>query len=182
MPFRFTKLVFIFSTALAVLACAAYAMLWFFFITERAQTRAHAAAFVTAERTRAADTSLAALLSETAGKRSRIDTLFVGKDDTVPFLKELEQVGTVAGVKTTVIKVEAGNPGREGGENVSAGVETLAVTIEAEGDFASVYRFIALLEHMPRPLSFSRIYFTHNDEKQKFAWGSTVELMVWKIK
>lgn len=181
MPFRTTKTLLIFSVVLAGGSFMAYAGLWFFFITVRAHANENVLMLSADKRSRAADASLATLLSETAEKRAHLDALFVGNDATVSFLKELERVGNAAGVVPTVVKV-GGAEGHEADSGTPAGVEKLTVVVEAEGDFAGVYRFLALLERLPRPLFMTNISVTHRDEKGKPAWSGTVETTVWKLK
>lgn len=177
MPFRSTKFLLTLSIALAAGALIAYALLWFFFVGEQERAAVLAGKLTDAEQARIGDASLKTLLSETAQKRARADALFVGRDGAVAFLKELEQVGVSAGVKTTVVKVAK----KEGEETtlVGAGLETLTVAIEAEGGFAGVHRFLALVERLPRPITLSRVSFAQGE---KGGWNGVFELEVLKIK
>lgn len=177
MPFRSTKFLLTLSIALAAGALVAYALLWFLFVGEQRRTAVLVGKLNEVEQTRAGDASLKNLLSETAPKRAHADALFVGKDGAVAFLKELEQVGVSAGVKTTVVKV-AKKEG-EKTELARTGLETLTVAIEAEGSFTGLHRFLALAEHLPRPISLSRVSFAQGE---KGAWNGVFELEVLKIK
>lgn len=179
MPFRSTKFIFALSLTLAGTAIAAYIVLWFLFVGEQRRAAVIVESLNEAERARASDASLQVLLSETALLRARADALFIGKEGTVVFLKELEQTGVSAGVKTTVVKVEKKEvEGREG-SLASAGLETLIVAIEAGGSFAGVHRFLALAERLPRPITLSRVSFSRSE---KGVWIGVFELEALKIK
>lgn len=177
MPFRSTKFLLTLAAALAAAALIAYTLLWFLFVGEQGRAVALAGKLNEVEQARAGDASLATLLSETAPKRALADALFVGANGAVGFLKELEQVGASTGVKTTVVKVAK----KEGEETAlaGAGLETLTVAIEAEGGFAGVHRFLALVERLPRPIILSRVSFAQGE---KGAWNGVFELEVLKIK
>src|SRR3989344_2139452 len=103
MPFRSTKFLFWTSVCFALVALALYAALWFAFTREQTRAFAASGALADAEQAQISDTALSVLLSETEEKRARADALFVGKGDTVAFLKDLEMVGADAGVKTKVV-------------------------------------------------------------------------------
>lgn len=179
MPFRSTKFLLVLCVALTIAAAVAYALLWFLFVGERK----HAATIVDglreAEQVRISDASLQTLLSETAPKRARADALFVGKDGVVAFLKELEQIGISAGVKTTVVKVAKKESGEGETGLARAGLQTLTVAVEAEGSFAGVHRFLVLVERVPRPIVLSRVSFSRSE---KSAWSGIFELEALKIK
>lgn len=179
MPFRSTKFLLTLSIALAAGALIAYAFLWFLFVGEQGRVAVLAGKLTDAEQARVGDASLKTLLSETAPKRARADALFVGKDGVAAFLKELEQVGVSAGVKTTVVKVAKKEGEEENAKHANAGIETLTVAVEAEGSFAGAHRFLALIERVPRPISLSRVSFSRSE---KGAWNGVFEFEVLKIK
>lgn len=179
MPFRSTKFLFLLCIMITGAATVAYILLWFLFVKEQWHAATIADGLREAEQARISDASLQTLLSETAPKRAHADALFVGKDGVVAFLKEIEQIGISVGVKTTVVKVTK-KEGVEGEAALSsAGVETLMVAIEAEGSFAGVHRFLALLERAPRPIT---LLHTSLSQGEKGAWSGVFELEVLKIK
>ena len=178
-PFRTTKVLLLISALLALAIAVAYGVLWFAFIKERARISGTLASLSDAERESASYRSIAQLLSETAEKRARIDSFFVNKDGAVSFIKEIEQVGASAGIKTDVIKIAVERSAEEDADSAKAGIEKFAAAIEASGSFEGVYRFLALLEKIPRPLLISHVSFSQNENG---VWGGVFEISVSKLK
>ncbi|KKU58164.1 MAG: hypothetical protein UX81_C0025G0005 [Parcubacteria group bacterium GW2011_GWA2_47_12] len=179
MPFRSTKFLLWVGAGLALAAVVLYAVLWFVFTREQSRVLAAASALADAEQARISDTALRALLYETAEKRTLADALFVGNVDTVAFLKELEMVGVDAGVSTKVVNVAKAESIEDADARAEAGLETLAIAVEASGSFSGTHRFLALLERLPRPISIRRASFARGDNG---VWNGVFELYVLKIK
>lgn len=173
MPFRSTKLIAIIAVGAALVSVLLYGALWFVFARERvaqdSETRLRAIALH--ERTQNA--ALTALLAETAEKRARADAFFVEGGGAVSFLGEIERVGKHAGVRTTIVNVARGERTDGANTRAAAGVGELVVTVEARGSFSDVYRFLALTEELPRPVTLARASFSQGEGG---AWSGLFEL------
>ncbi|OHA18976.1 MAG: hypothetical protein A3C08_00735 [Candidatus Taylorbacteria bacterium RIFCSPHIGHO2_02_FULL_47_18] len=178
-PFRSTKFLLWVSAGLALAAVTLYAALWFVFTLEQSRVSAAAGALADAAQARISDTALRALLSETEEKRAQANELFVGRGDTVAFLKDLEVVGADAGVKTKVVSVAKAESVEDADTLAEAGLETLAIAVEASGSFSGTHRFLVLLERMPRTISIRRASFAMDDNG---IWNGVFEIQVLKIK
>jgi uncharacterized membrane-anchored protein YhcB (DUF1043 family) len=90
--------------------------------------------------------SLDASLKNINTEKIQLESHFAQGSDIVPFLNNIEQLGTQARVAAQVSSVDTlkGNTG-------------LLLSIKASGNFESVYRFIRLLENSPYELEFMSV-------------------------
>lgn len=164
MPFRSSKILALFACIAVLLAAFLYGALWAIFIRERAAltTEASARSGLVARRTE--NSGLETLLAETAAKRAAVDALFVEAGGAPAFLEALERAGMEAGVRTTVVNVvQSGGDTGDVERRARAGIGEISVTLEGEGDFAAVLRFLALLEAFPRPATLARASFSQSE-------------------
>ena len=84
-------------------------------------------------------------LSDTDARRSTLSSYFVDPNNIVPFLETIEGYGKTAGVTTKFSGVQLGDkPTR------------LDVTVDANGSFTDVYRFVSMLEAAPYEITVSQ--------------------------
>ncbi len=76
-------------------------------------------------------------------ERAELETHFARSSDVVPFLDTIEDVARKAGVKAEVMSVD-----------ISTNKAALNVSVKASGLFASLYKFLTLLENSPYELEF----------------------------
>lgn len=87
--------------------------------------------------------SLDAMLENIKKETAALDEHFAQKSNVVPFLDSLEELGTEAGASSEVLSVETTPNGSD-----------LLISLEAEGSFRAVYKFLQLLENSPYELEF----------------------------
>lgn len=94
--------------------------------------------------------SLKDQVNETETDRDTIDTYFLGGEKTVSFLTYLESLLASAGVTGEISSVSKNDTTDQGGGPL------LYVSLEAEGDFASMYSYINFVENIPYEYSIER--------------------------
>ena len=77
-------------------------------------------------------------LSDTDARRAKLDSYFVDPNNVVPFLETIEGYGKTAGVSTTFSEVQLADKPTH-----------LTVTVDANGSFTNIYRFVSMLEAAP---------------------------------
>jgi hypothetical protein len=85
--------------------------------------------------------SLERSIKEIAPEREAIEAHFAQSSNIVPFLDTIEKLARDAGVKSEVRSVD-----------IAEGTSELMVSLGTTGSFASMYRFIRLLENSPYEL------------------------------
>jgi len=77
------------------------------------------------------------------GDRLQLETHFAQSSDIVPFLDTIEGLAPKAGAKAEVTSVD-----------IAKDSNALVVSLKASGTFASLYKFLTLLENSPYELDF----------------------------
>lgn len=137
-PFRTTKLVFWLSLAGAIVALGLYVYL-FYTVQKIGQ---HTAALTAETRTLEAEESeVGKLKKDLAANQARQPILvsyFIDASDPVPFLETIEGYGRATNVTVKFDTVD-----------IKRAPNQLAVTLTSDGNFADLYRFMALVESAP---------------------------------
>jgi len=89
-------------------------------------------------------TSLESALNDSLADRSRLEAHFVRQDGVVDFINGLEQMGTSTGVMANISSLGESWKDESGG--------SLSLSLHVTGDFASVYKYLLLLEQVPQKL------------------------------
>ena len=82
-------------------------------------------------------------LAQNSDNLAMLETHFARSSNVVPFLDSIQQLGPEAGAEVVIDSVGAG-----------ANNTGLIVELKASGSFASVYKFLTLLENSPYELNF----------------------------
>ena len=100
-------------------------------------------------------------LTETVGGRERIAGSFVGEHDLVRFIEDLEDGGERNGVRVRV-----------GSAALASGVTQAGPTfmLEAEGSFASIFRYMVFLENIPYEIILEDVDMTSISQDGKKIW------------
>lgn len=121
--------------------------------------------------------SLKIMIEDTKDERSYISSLFVDKESVIDFIESIESLGSVSGSDVKVILVD---------ENVKSETakNQINVRFEAKGNWASVLKLIALLDHMPMALSVNGLEMSFEEEevgnKVLSLWTVTFEISIYK--
>ncbi|MFA6520065.1 MAG: hypothetical protein WCT44_00470 [Candidatus Paceibacterota bacterium] len=104
-----------------------------------------------------------------APDKALLDTHFAKSSDVVPFLDTIEQLATRVGAKAEVSSVDM----------LSTGVG-LVVGLKASGSFASLYKFLMLLENSPYELNFLSLDIRRNsvEEKGGVSWEAVFRIQL----
>ncbi len=104
-------------------------------------------------------------LEKTASDRIIISQGFIGNDDLLRFIEDIEKVGNESGIE---VNVESAS--------LAAGNSKLGPSfrLRAQGNFSQVFKYMLLLENTPYEISFEDISFTSSaGEKGKKNWLGT---------
>lgn len=98
-----------------------------------------------------------------------LDSHFVEKDNVVPFLAYLENLGNPIGVKTEINSVSSADDG--GGESVSA-------NLNIQGNFSGVYKYITLLENAKYEIEILSLEMKRQDPTgvPNPKWGASIRI------
>ncbi|MGH7175170.1 MAG: hypothetical protein ACREGR_02325 [Minisyncoccia bacterium] len=96
---------------------------------------------------------------------STVDGYFLADADVVPFLENLQGLGSAVGANVSVVSVSAG----------SSGTQTLNVALHIIGSFAAVARAAAAIEYAPYDLSETSLTITSDG---KGSWHADMGLSV----
>lgn len=158
-------------------ALSAYAFLWFGI--KRANERASLLGneIEVAERGEQELKAMKTLVSDTKPLREKLDGYFIPADGAVVFFESVEALGAAAGVSVSLESVSV-EPLPD-----SALAETVRVVVRAEGQFAAVLRFLALLETTPHAGQIEQFSFVANapDKKGSSPWRADVTIRVLKL-
>lgn len=120
----------------------------------------------------------------TAEARSKIDSIFVGKDGMVDFLGYLESIIKSAGAQAEISSINL----EEARDVKNDSYEIIKIRGEAIGSWSSVYRALTLLDSLPFAVSINAAEihkFSAGDVKStktKGGWSGNFELNVLKLK
>lgn len=103
-------------------------------------------------------------LSDTNAKQSVLDSYFIDPDNFVPFVEEIEALGTRARVALTVESAALADSNRN-----------LALTMNTSGTFEETLYFLSLLEAYPTKITFDRAWIA----KSATAKGQVFLLRPW---
>lgn len=90
--------------------------------------------------------TLNASIEAIKGEKTELETHFAKSTDIVPFLNTIEGLAPQVGAKAEITSV-----------NLLPDSSGLTVQINATGDFASLYKFLTLLENSPYELQFTGV-------------------------
>lgn len=103
-------------------------------------------------------------LSDTNAEQSVLNSYFIDPDNFVPFVEEIEALGTRAGVTLTVLSASLTDSDRN-----------LALTVSTSGTFEETLYFLSLLEAYPAKITFDRAWIA----KSVAAKGQVFFLRPW---
>ena len=117
------------------------------------------------------------ILSETESERKIIDSYFVNKEKIVDFIESIEGLGKQSGVAVHINSV-----GEDEGALNTLTLPLLHLSIEAEGDFRSVFTFLSLLENLPFKTVLPRVALERQNPEQTISGisSSKKKVPVWK--
>ncbi len=119
------------------------------------------------------------LLLDTADKRAKIDSYFVGADTVVSFIESVEALSVV-----TKTKVSVNNVAVDKGSDESL-FESLTLTATARGTFQDLYWLLTLIEQMPYQLAITRAAFEQEptlEETKMGTWRLSFVISARKLK
>lgn len=106
---------------------------------------------------------LESFLSGTARERDAIRKGFVGKDNLVLFIEDLEKAGRENGINVSVesasFSVNPNDPGP-------------AFRLDAKGSFSALFRYLLFLENLPYELAFEEIHLNAVSGRKADKWDS----------
>jgi len=115
--------------------------------------------------------SIKTLVAQTASVREQLEAYFISKEGVVSFIELLEGVGQSAGAAVSIQNVE------ETPLDGSDVLESLRVSITAEGSWESVVHFLGLLEYLPYESSVGDVVFSRSDS----AWRLDARVHALKV-
>ncbi len=127
---------------------------------------------VRSERVQQASVASAAL-RKLESVKSELANYFVSEKSIVPFLAELEQLGTRLG--TTMNVVSVGAPTEVGSQK---GEQPLPVILSAEGSFDAVMRTLGAIEQAPYALSITAVTLDRAGEDPAPQWKAAFTILV----
>jgi hypothetical protein len=87
------------------------------------------------------------LLRDTETERIRVRSQFIGENDVVPFIEQIEGLAEASGVQLDIRSVAVVDAGER-----DANHEWLSLSLSALGSWSNVQHFLALVEHFPATL------------------------------
>ena len=111
--------------------------------------------------------SLRSLIQNIEDERVEVESHFVPISNPVPFLDTLENLATKVGAKNSILAVELSKDGK-----------TLSVNMNAVGSFASVYKFLKLLENSPYDLEITALTMSKSGEAVGSDWSLVIKAKV----
>ena len=116
------------------------------------------------------------LVADTAGFRDELALLLVSKEGAVPFIELLETAGTGVGARVSIESIRVNEfPG-------STTAEELELALQITGTWASVTRFVGLLELLPYRAEVRQVLITRGESSPGRPWEARVSLAVVKDK
>ncbi len=118
----------------------------------------------------------------------KVNSYFIGKDDVVKFIENIEREAREGGVGLAIRSVETETFGSKDGEKtvVDKTKETMRLKLEATGTWRNTTRFITFLEHLPYKVTVVEIGLSKTTEIEKGSklpiWRARIELTVPKHK
>lgn len=106
-------------------------------------------------------------ISDTRGEQDALNSYFIDPDNFVPFVEEIEALGTHAGAALTVESAALADNGRN-----------LALTLSAKGTFEQTLYFLSLLEAFPAKVTFDRAWVARGEALK----GQSSPLKPWEGK
>jgi Tfp pilus assembly protein PilO len=95
----------------------------------------------------------------------KINSYYVGKDDVVHFIEDIEKEGRSKGITLLIRSVSTENfGGLTDEESAGATKEVMRLKLEARGSWRDTMEFVAFLEHLPYKVSFASVDFTKSVE------------------
>lgn len=120
--------------------------------------------------------SLKIMVEDTKDERDYLANLFVDRNNIIDFIESLEHLGDLSGAKVKVILVD------DGGDKPD--VNKVNIRFEARGDWASVFKLISLVDHMPTALSLNAMEMSFEEEevgkKILSLWSVVFEINIYK--
>ena len=116
-------------------------------------------------------------LEDTGEKRAMIDRYFVGPDEVVTFIKELEASAKKLGLTATTLSV-----GIESGDETLSYRENLRVALKTLGSWDQIIRFVDTLGNLPYHLTVNSADLSLIEEGKKMVWSGVYEINVIKLK
>jgi hypothetical protein len=154
----------ILAVALLLIAGGAYAF-WFFETRHAAETASGYASEIllkTREHERAGSSK--ALLPEIEAEEARSASRFVPAEEIVPFLEEIEELGSSLGATVSVVSV--GDPGED---------KRIRLALSIQGSFDAVMRTVGVMEQGRRASAVPSLTLDTNDDG---TWTAAVTLIV----
>ena len=115
--------------------------------------------------------SIAAAVQNTSRERVELDRYFIGRENVVEFLEEIESFGIQTGASVEVTSVEL--------ESLNESVEELKLVILTSGSWTSLVHLLLLLDSAPLLIEFDRISFESGSEGE---WSGFFDIRVAKLK
>lgn len=112
----------------------------------------------TEERHRYEIQAMEILLADTMTERAELDKHFARTKNVVPFLDTLQALARKVGAKAEVLSVDV------------VAESGLSVTLQSEGSFEAIYKFLELLENSPYELEFSTVDIGRTDQGEDVNW------------
>ena len=157
----------VFFILITVLAGSGFLGLVYFAYSKKASLSELGAERATLWRDEAYYRGLKRTLADTEETRGVLDTYLVHQDTFVPFVEEMESLGTHAGVALTVENAAPSSDNR-----------TLTLTMSVGGSFEDIAYFLSLLEAFPAKVSFREARILKNTPDKsgrapKTPWGGS---------
>jgi hypothetical protein len=109
-------------------------------------------------------------IDETIGAKEKLDGIFLGKKDIVPFIEYLEKTGEEIGVLVDFSSVKIDDTGKE----------KPRLQFSLKGKFENIFRFIILLENIRYQIAFENIGLVKN--KESGGWEANVGVILTSYK
>ncbi|OGD68086.1 hypothetical protein A3E89_00785 [Candidatus Campbellbacteria bacterium RIFCSPHIGHO2_12_FULL_35_10] len=120
-------------------------------------------------------------LDETEEQRQKINSYFVkrGNAGVAEFMENIERIAKSSGVALDVngLFLNDQNANKETGKKVSE----IKLVLKTEGDWSNTVYFLKLLKMSPYSVSFDRVSFEKDTDKDSKSWSGTFGIKVLKL-
>jgi Tfp pilus assembly protein PilO len=108
-------------------------------------------------------------ITETADKRAMLEAFFLTPDNVPDFISNIEEWGTKLGLKATLSGLREDD------------TQTLSFSVQADGTFDQITRFMELLQNMPYDVHLDKVSLINQVEGEKTSgkvWHSTFDIRI----
>mgnify|MGYP002636448553 CR=1 FL=1 len=118
---------------------------------------------------------------DTSVERNQLDQYFISPDGIVSFIKEIENLASIASVSIEIKSVGVKEYFIK--EKESDVLELLNIDLDTVGNWAGNFYFLNLLESMPNELFIDKLSFNTSDGEDGFKnWNGKINIKVLKLK